>query len=92
MWTTAGYDLSRVAHGFLASGETDFTTCYLKNSSILELFKGLRPKMIADGVKYRAEHPGEPLKYYYMPPVLNELFRSLDDYEGLRPCRYAPTH
>lgn len=74
-------DLATTAHHFLASGETDFVTYNAQHSKLFTLFKGLQPKLIQTILAYRAKHPTEPAKVFYMPPVLNELLRGLHNYD-----------
>lgn len=78
---TAGYDVARVAHAFLGSGETDFAVYYATHASFLDYLGGLKDAMLTYPVTYRAKHPDRPLNYWFLPPLLNALFDSLDDYD-----------
>lgn len=73
--------LATNAHDFLASGEQDFVEYSLRHSPIWDLFGDLGPTVQNTALNYRADHPGEPVKIFYMPPSLNEAFRYLDDYD-----------
>ncbi|MCA9954238.1 MAG: alpha/beta hydrolase [Anaerolineales bacterium] len=74
-------DLATTAHNFLASGETDFVAYNAQHSKLFTLFKGLQPKLTKTILDYRAKHPNDPVKVFYMPPVLNELLRGLNNYD-----------
>lgn len=74
-------DLATTTHDFLQSGETDFVRYNARHSRFLTLFGGLRETMTRDMLAYRDQHPVAPVKLYYMPPVLNEVFRGLDRYD-----------
>lgn len=75
------HDLASTAHHFLLSGEKDFVLYNVAHSPLFGLFGGLQNKMIADAQKQRAQHPGQPVKYSYMPPGMNELMRGLNSYD-----------
>lgn len=78
-------DLSVICHNFLISKEPDFVAYYLRHSILLSFFKGAQQPITDQGLGYRAKHPHEPLKLWFMPPVFNELFRGLQSYD----CRFA---
>lgn len=73
--------LATLAHEFLADGATDFTDYYLRNAVIWELFGGAADAVKNTAQRYRRRHPGAPVKIFFMPPVLNELFRALGSYD-----------
>lgn len=74
-------DLATSAHNFLESGETDFVSYNTVHGKFFTLFKELQPRLTRDVLDYRSKHPGEPVKIYYMPPVMNELFRGFNSYD-----------
>ena len=74
-------DLATTAHNFLESGETDFVSYNIIHGKFITLFKDLQPKLTADVLEYRAKHPDEAVKIYYMPPIMNEIFRGLNTYD-----------
>jgi pimeloyl-ACP methyl ester carboxylesterase len=74
-------DLATTAHNFLESGETDFVSYNIIHGKFIMLFKDLQPKLTADVLEYRAKHPDEAVKIYYMPPIMNEIFRGLNTYD-----------
>jgi pimeloyl-ACP methyl ester carboxylesterase len=71
-------DLSTVAHNFLSSGETDFTAYYLRHSATWDLFG---KELQNQAVNRWTENPGEPLTLPLMPPMFNELFAAMPDYD-----------
>jgi len=81
--STAGYDLPRLAHEFLASHETDFPSFYVAHTAFLGFFGDLATRMIRSALAQRAEKPPQPIRWWYMPPALNEMFRTLDQYDPL---------
>ena len=74
-------DLATTAHNFLESGETDFVSYNIIHGKFITLFKELQPKLTADVLEYRAKHPDDAVKIYYMPPIMNEIFRGLNTYD-----------
>lgn len=77
--STAGYDLARSAHAFLASGETDFASWYVRDNSMIKAFAGLGHRMTATALAQRSH--GKPIRWWYMPPMINEIYRRLDRYD-----------
>lgn len=74
-------DLSVPAHGFLQSGETDFTMYYLRHGALWDLFKEAKGKVQGAAIRYRERHTGKPVKLWFMPPSVNDLFRSMESYD-----------
>lgn len=75
-------DLSTACHRFLQQREErDFTLFYVKNSQLLKLFRDARPGLIRYAENYRKKHGDRPLRYWFMPPVMNEGFRTLPAYD-----------
>lgn len=74
-------DLSCVAHDFLSSGEDDFTSFYIRHGAVWDLFRGAKARIQEKAARYRRAHPDRPLKLYFMPPVVNRLFGSMDNYD-----------
>lgn len=75
------HDLATTAHAFLQSGEKDFVVYTIAHSPMYQFFGGLQPKMLADATRQRQQHPGQVVKYTYMPPVMNEMLRGLNRYD-----------
>lgn len=74
-------DLSSAAHNYLESGETDFTTYYIRHGAVWDLFLGAKEFIQGQALRYREAHPGEPVKIWFMPPVFNQMFQALDAYD-----------
>jgi pimeloyl-ACP methyl ester carboxylesterase len=74
-------DLATTAHTFLASDEEDFVAYNTEQSKFMDLFEGLQPVMTRDVLAARAAHPQEPVVLWYMPPLMNEMFRGLHHYD-----------
>lgn len=74
-------DLATTAHNFVNSGETDFIIYQVRYGKFYTLFKELQPRLTQSVLTYRARHPHEPVKVFYMPPVMNELWRGLQTYD-----------
>ncbi|MGB7961664.1 MAG: alpha/beta hydrolase [Propionicimonas sp.] len=77
--TTAGYDLARSAHAFLASSEADFASWYVRDSSMTKLLGGLGQRMVHSALARRGR--GESIRWWYLPPMINEIYRRLDRYD-----------
>lgn len=77
--TTAGYDLARSAHAFLASGETDFPSWYVRDNAMITAFGPLGRRMAATALALRGQ--GKAIRWWYMPPLINEIYRRLDRYD-----------
>ncbi|GAA5343921.1 pimeloyl-ACP methyl ester carboxylesterase [Planifilum fimeticola] len=75
-------DLSTICHRFVQQREeSDFTLYYVRNSYLLKFFQDARPGMIRYAENYRKKHRDRPLRYWFMPPVMNEGFRTLPEYD-----------
>lgn len=73
--------LATVAHEFLRSGHTDFTTYFLRHAGIWQLFGGLAGPLQRSGMRHRLRHPDAPVRFAALPPLFNELFRAVDSYD-----------
>jgi len=74
-------DLSTIAHNFLESGETDFPMYYLQHTPFWDFFLGAKEWIQTQAIRYRQEHPDRPFKLFFMPPVFNHSFASLNEYD-----------
>lgn len=74
-------DLASTAHNFVNSGETDFVSYQVRHGKFYTLFNELQPRLTQTVLTYRAKYPQEPVKVFYMPPVMNELWRGLHTYD-----------
>lgn len=48
---------------------------------MLDMFGDLGPRMRAQALAQRAADPARPVRWALMPPVLNEYFRGMGDYD-----------
>lgn len=76
-------DLASTAHGFLASGERDFPLYSAEHSRMWSLFGGLAPMLLRAARRQRAKRSGRPIRWWLMPPAMNEMYRGLEAYD---PC------
>jgi pimeloyl-ACP methyl ester carboxylesterase len=74
-------DLATTAHTFLASDAEDFVAYTAEHSKFMDFFEGLQPVMTQDVLAARADDPQEPVVLWYMPPLMNEMFRGLHHYD-----------
>lgn len=74
-------DLSVPAHRFLESGGSDFTMFYLRHGALWDLFKEAKEKVQGAAMRYRERHPSRPVTLWFMPPSVNDLFRSMESYD-----------
>ncbi len=74
-------DLATSAHAFLTSGEEDFVAYNVTHCKFFTLFGDLQPVITQSVLAYRARRPHEPVKIFYLPPVMNEIFRGLNSYD-----------
>ncbi|MBZ2174298.1 alpha/beta hydrolase [Schnuerera sp. xch1] len=66
--TFVWHESMKVAHSFLNQSESeDYVVYSLENSYMWGLFGDLRTLLANSARKYRAGHPGEPLKLWYVP-------------------------
>lgn len=74
-------DLATNAHDFLASGDTDFVEYTLENSRIWQFFGGGAEWFKQQGRDYHRAHPGAGPRWWALPPLMNESFRALGQYD-----------
>lgn len=66
--TFAWRESFQIVHNFRNQTATeDYVVYYMENSYLWGLFGDLRKLIAKSTRKYRAEHPGEPLKLWYIP-------------------------
>ncbi|TCL75321.1 pimeloyl-ACP methyl ester carboxylesterase [Hydrogenispora ethanolica] len=71
-----------IVHNFKNQTATeDYVVYYMENSYLWGLFGDLRKVVAASTRKYRAEHPGEPLKLWYIPYPWIHGTLYLDDFD-----------
>ncbi|MDC0667994.1 alpha/beta fold hydrolase [Nannocystis radixulma] len=76
-------DLATNCHDFLAEGGGDFVAYHVRHTRLWRFFGDGAGWFIDQGLSYRAEHPDAPVKFWAMPPIMNEAFRGLHRYD---PC------
>lgn len=59
----------------------DFVAYYAEHTPMLDMFGDLGPRMRAQALAQRAADPARPVRWALMPPVLNEYFRGMGDYD-----------
>lgn len=74
-------DLATNAHRFLAAGEDDFVAYQARHTRMWQFFGDGKDWFIDQGLNHRGTHPDEPIKWWSLPPALNESFRALDGYD-----------
>lgn len=80
--TTWNYvDLATMTHTFLAAGETDWVGYSLEHSRIWGFFGDSAENFKRQGRRYHAAHPGEGIRWWSLPPVMNETFRASAGYD-----------
>lgn len=73
--------LHTAAHEFLESGENDFTDYFIRHANIWNLIPGIGDDIQRHALSYRRNHPGEPVRLFYAPPTLNNIFLGLESYD-----------
>lgn len=80
--TTWNYvDLATNAHAFLAEGGTDFVSYVNEHQRMWRFFGDSATWFKQQGRDYHARHPGAAIRYWAMPPIMNESVRGLADYD-----------
>lgn len=74
-------DLATSAHEFLASGQTDFVAYSIEHARIWQFFGGSAEWFKQQARDYHLDHPGTGVKWWSMPPLMNESFRALGQYD-----------
>ena len=78
----AGGGLAGAASAFLAQDAVeDFQAYYVEHGRYFAFFGGLEQNIVDYALGYLADHPGEPLEIFFLPPVVNVYFRGLVDYD-----------
>jgi pimeloyl-ACP methyl ester carboxylesterase len=80
--TFAYVDFFEPIHRYLNDEpQDDFALFYLTNSKWLTFFGDARDGIIKSAQNYRAKHPHEVLKIFYLPPSVMNMFQGLQDYD-----------
>lgn len=59
----------------------DFVAHHLRRTPIFDMFGDAGPRYREKALALRAEQPPRTVRWATMPPVLNEFFRGMDDYD-----------
>jgi pimeloyl-ACP methyl ester carboxylesterase len=80
--TFAWVDTFQPIHEYLANGSSeDYVLYYLEHSKWLTFFGDARNGIIQSARAYRTKHPDVPIKIFYLPPSITNIFRGLDNYD-----------
>jgi len=74
-------DLATTAHNFLESGESDWTLYHVEYARMWDFFGDSKARFMAQARQYHEEHPTEPIKWAWLPPIVNESFRAIPNYD-----------
>lgn len=74
-------NLASNAHGFLSSGETDWTLYCVEHDKIWGFFGKSAQQFLAQAKAYRGNHEDQPIKWAWLPPIMNESYRAIPDYD-----------
>jgi pimeloyl-ACP methyl ester carboxylesterase len=74
-------DLASSTHNFLASGETDWTLYSVEHNRLWSFFGKAKDQLLDQARRYHAKHPGESIKWAWLPPIMNETFRAMPQYD-----------
>lgn len=74
-------DLATTAHSFLADEATDWQAYALERMKMWEFFGDAAGPIKEQGRRYHAAHPGEPIRWWFMPPIVNESIRGMPEYD-----------
>lgn len=74
-------DLATTAHTFLESGEQDWVAYSMERSRMWSFFGGAAEPLKEQGRRYHAAHPGEPVRWWILPPSMNEAFSGMAGYD-----------
>ena len=81
--TFAYVDTYKVMHDYLNSDQKDcwpvyyLEHCYWANTFMPKAV----PSMVKTARKYRQKHPNKPVRIFYMPSMVNEMFAFVDQYD-----------
>lgn len=74
-------DLATNAHRFLTTQDSDFVTYQVQHTRVWSFFGNGKDWFINQGLRYRTRHPDAPVRWWSMPPIMNESFRGLQRYD-----------
>ena len=74
-------DLATTAHTYLASGESDWVAYEVEHARIWQFFGDSAEQFKRQARRYHAAHPGQGIRWWSMPPSMNEIFRASAGYD-----------
>ena len=74
-------DLASTTHGFLASEGSDWTLYSVESARMWSFFGASKEGFLREARSYHAAHPGEPIRWTWLPALMNETFRAMPDYD-----------
>jgi len=74
-------DLASNAHSFLESGESDWPLYCVEHSRLWSFFGKAKDRLLRQARSYHAGHPGEPIRWAWLPPLMNEVYRAIPQYD-----------
>jgi Predicted hydrolases or acyltransferases (alpha/beta hydrolase superfamily) len=74
-------DLASNAHSFLSSGESDWPLYCVGHGRLWSFFGASKEQFLDQAKRYHAAHPGEPIKWAWLPPSMNETYRAIPQYD-----------
>lgn len=81
---TTGGDLAQVTHDFVSQKHQEpFQKYYVQHSNYFGIFGGLKNRLTAYSMQYLHEHPGQPLKLFFLPPTVNIYFQGIARYDPM---------
>lgn len=74
-------DLASTAHNFLASGGSDWPLYCVEHARMWSFFGPSKDGFLAQARSFHDTHPGEPIRWTWLPAVMNETYRAMPDYD-----------
>jgi pimeloyl-ACP methyl ester carboxylesterase len=74
-------DLATMAHTFVATGQTDWVRYDAEHERMWKFFGNSKQGLLKQALNYHAQHPGQSIKWWELPPIMNESFRAMDHYD-----------
>jgi len=74
-------DLASTAHAFLESVASDWPLFAVERSRMWTFFGDSKTWFLDQARRYRQRHPSEPIRWAWLPPVMNEAYRGFQRYD-----------
>ncbi len=74
-------DLASTAHAFLESDASDWTLFAVERSRMWTFFGDSKAWFLDQARNYRKRFPDEPIRWAWLPPVMNEAYRGFQRYD-----------